>query len=363
MSTAQPTILGICSSQRYHGNTAILLNELLRPAREKGFAVEVLALGRFKIQPCTGCFACNNRELKCVLKDDLELIKEKIAAADAIALASPTYYLSVPSTLKTILDRTAAWALDAMAGQGKPRFGAAVTVAGGRPDWFPLARPLASAFLGLYQCQIVGNLTIGEIAFKGEILLSPSRLAAVHELGAALVGSLESGRLVRPTQQADPERLVCPNCLSDVFQLDNHRRILCPVCNLELLPSRNPFRPGVVTRGTNRFTAQGAREHLDQIGQKILVSTQLAGEIEQRAQRYFAMDELPQTDYPYPLERAGEQHGIIQWTPEAIQAFEQQCPPAFQSFVRKAIEKKAAQKNLDTITREVFLEIKKESGN
>jgi multimeric flavodoxin WrbA len=82
-------ILGIRASGRTNGNSFIILNELLRPAKERGFEISELNLAALNLKHCTGCFGCNNAELKCVIKDDLEQVKEQIAAADGIALVSP----------------------------------------------------------------------------------------------------------------------------------------------------------------------------------------------------------------------------------------------------------------------------------
>ncbi|NOY08105.1 MAG: flavodoxin family protein, partial [Spirochaetes bacterium] len=68
-------ILGIKVSGRIKSNTEIILNELLRPAKEKGYDIEIISLIRYNLKHCTGCFGCNNGELKCVIKDDLEIIK------------------------------------------------------------------------------------------------------------------------------------------------------------------------------------------------------------------------------------------------------------------------------------------------
>ena len=47
-------ILGICVSNRKNGNSSIILNELLRPAREAGHEIEILNLGALNILPCRG---------------------------------------------------------------------------------------------------------------------------------------------------------------------------------------------------------------------------------------------------------------------------------------------------------------------
>ncbi|MGD8447727.1 MAG: flavodoxin family protein [Bacillota bacterium] len=135
MTNVKKKVLGVCVSNRKNGNSSIILNELLRPAKAAGHEIEILNLGALKILPCKGCFACSS-SFKCILKDDLELIKAQIETADAIALASPCYYLSAPSPLKAIMDRLASWAINKTANNTPKKYGVAVSVAGGAPIEF-----------------------------------------------------------------------------------------------------------------------------------------------------------------------------------------------------------------------------------
>ncbi len=48
---------------------------------------------------------------------------------------------------------------------------------------------------------------------------------------------------------------------------------------------------------------------------------------------------------------------------DALESFNKMVPKAFQGFVKKAIEKKAKTKGKKVITKDVFFQIKKESGN
>lgn len=67
---------------------------------------EILNIGSMNINPCKGCFACWNKTPgKCVIRDDMNQILEKIIAADVIIWSFPLYYFNVPGGLKNLIDR------------------------------------------------------------------------------------------------------------------------------------------------------------------------------------------------------------------------------------------------------------------
>lgn len=285
-------VLGICVSSRKDGNSSIILNELLRPAREAGHETEILNLGALKILPCKGCYGCRSSHT-CVQKDDLEMIKAKIEMADAIALASPCYYLSAPSSLKAIMDRSAAWAISQAANISKKKYGAAVSVAGGAPIEFSLQRIFTSLFLGLFNCEITGQLTIGHSFKKGEVLLVPDKLKLVSELGKNLLLSLETDCCIKSGINECKDKLVCPNCLSDAFQIYPDGRLICPVCGGELKRADENYE----ITGFNRFSQEGAREHNSHIVNNAIGGMVADEEISQRLQAYWKSDVLPKKEY------------------------------------------------------------------
>jgi multimeric flavodoxin WrbA len=55
------------------------------------------------IRPCDGCDLCNPGE--CVIDDDMQPLYPKLAAANAILLASPVYWFTFSAQLKLCIDR------------------------------------------------------------------------------------------------------------------------------------------------------------------------------------------------------------------------------------------------------------------
>ena len=67
---------------------------------------ETLPLYKMNIQPCRGCFGCwKATPGKCVIRDDMAGVLEKILAADVIIWSFPLYYFGMPSGAKAALDR------------------------------------------------------------------------------------------------------------------------------------------------------------------------------------------------------------------------------------------------------------------
>ena len=97
-------ILAINGSRRKKGNTSVLLQSLLSPSVKAGVQTEIISLGDFHIEACTGCEGCCS-SWECVIKDDFAHIVEKIDEADGVILASPTYWYSVTSDMKRFIDR------------------------------------------------------------------------------------------------------------------------------------------------------------------------------------------------------------------------------------------------------------------
>jgi multimeric flavodoxin WrbA len=103
----QLKILAISCSPRSKGNTATILEEALRGAREQGAATELYSVSGKTIQPCDGCRACATTA-KCHIKDDMQGLYDAMVAADGIIFGTPIYYWGMTGQAKTVMDRTIA---------------------------------------------------------------------------------------------------------------------------------------------------------------------------------------------------------------------------------------------------------------
>lgn len=98
-------VLVIAGSPRKNGNSDILCNAFMDGAREAGHTAEKIYLRDLNLGGCMACYGC--RKLgRCVQKDDMEAVLDKMVAADVIVLATPVYFYSMSGQMKVFIDRT-----------------------------------------------------------------------------------------------------------------------------------------------------------------------------------------------------------------------------------------------------------------
>ncbi|MFW9932459.1 MAG: flavodoxin family protein [Candidatus Thorarchaeota archaeon] len=108
-------IVGICGSpKKANSNTRFLLQKALEAASgvlsdgdTKQATTLLLDISDFEIRHCTGCDSCV-RKKPCPESehDEMSKIEEKLLQADAIIIAAPSYFTSVPGVLKDFIDRS-----------------------------------------------------------------------------------------------------------------------------------------------------------------------------------------------------------------------------------------------------------------
>lgn len=99
-------ILAVMGSPRAKGNTARLLEHIQKSAPDF-CKVEIISLADYTIKGCTGCSCCqmDTEHFACVQKDDVNMLLQKIIAADAVLYGTPLYGHNYSGQLKTFLDR------------------------------------------------------------------------------------------------------------------------------------------------------------------------------------------------------------------------------------------------------------------
>lgn len=96
--------LCLYGSPKKGGNTDILLDELCEGIEEGGGKIEKVYLRRLLIYPCDSCSLCY-KEGKCHIRDDMDFLHAKFFESDLICLGAPVYFLSLPSIVKTMIER------------------------------------------------------------------------------------------------------------------------------------------------------------------------------------------------------------------------------------------------------------------
>lgn len=102
-------VLILEGSPRINGNSSLLCGEFEKGANDAGCETEKIHITRKKIAGCLGCDACKRNGGVCIQKDDMSEIREKMINADVIVLASPIYFYSMTSQMKSLIDRTYAF--------------------------------------------------------------------------------------------------------------------------------------------------------------------------------------------------------------------------------------------------------------
>lgn len=98
-------VLILSGSPRRGGNSDLLCDEFGRGAAEAGNAVEKISVRDKRIGFCRACYGCRETG-KCVIKDDMAEVLEKMHWADVIVMASPVYFYSIDAQMKALIDRT-----------------------------------------------------------------------------------------------------------------------------------------------------------------------------------------------------------------------------------------------------------------
>ena len=87
-------------------NTAAMAEAFRQGAEAAGHQVEVLHVGKMKINGCLACEFCHGKGAgKCIQKDDLEKIMPAYLESDMIVFASPIYYFAPTAQLEAAWQR------------------------------------------------------------------------------------------------------------------------------------------------------------------------------------------------------------------------------------------------------------------
>jgi multimeric flavodoxin WrbA len=188
-------ILALLGSPKVNGANSLAIDEVLRGAASGGdVEVKKIVLHKLKVAPCQSCDSCLHTG-RCYMRDDMELIYEKIMDMDAFIFAAPVYFNGMSAQAKVVVDRcqpfwSAKYVMkkDVFAGRRRPGIFIAT---GGQP---------------LYDGQFIGSLQVINLYFKmigvksiGNLILPdldarpltgrPDDLKQAFELGRQLIGN------------------------------------------------------------------------------------------------------------------------------------------------------------------------------
>lgn len=179
--------VAINGSPRKGGNTEILLTKVLETLQATGWDTELIQVGGKNIRGCLACYKCfEKKDMKCVREDDIfNGCMEKLLAADAIILGSPTYFTDVSAELKALIDRSGLVSL-ANGRAFRRKIGAAVVAvrrAGGTHVFDTINHMFLMSGM-IVPGSIYWNLGIGHD--KGDVLNDEEGLKNMQDLGETI---------------------------------------------------------------------------------------------------------------------------------------------------------------------------------
>lgn len=193
-----PLVLGIAGSPRRFGNSDRLLDAALEGAREAGAETRILVAAEAALRHCLGCNACSLTG-ECIQHDGGPAVYAAIDSADAIIVATPVYFASVPGVLKALIDRMQPyWARTYVLKLPRPaRRPGAILLArgGGDPYGFEHAEATVRSVLAVLDIDVLGVVRAAEVDGAGDLEAHPDLLGEARALGTEV--AQEAGQRLR----------------------------------------------------------------------------------------------------------------------------------------------------------------------
>jgi multimeric flavodoxin WrbA len=193
-----PHVLCIAGSPRRHGNSDQLLAALAKGVTDAGGTPLRMRAAEAGVRPCRGCNECSKTGT-CVIRDDMKAVYAAIDDADAIVIATPVYFATVPSVLKILYDRCQPyWARRYVLGEParKPKRPGALLVVGGGGDPFGTGCAVTptKSVMNVLGCSLDTVFECVGPDSAGDMKQHPEALERAREIGAELVASALSQR-------------------------------------------------------------------------------------------------------------------------------------------------------------------------
>lgn len=176
-------VIAFNGSPRKNGNTYDAIQLVFEELKKEGISTELIQLGGTNIRGCLACYKCfENKNKRCIQKDDLNSFIEKMIEANGIIIGSPTYFSNVSTEVKALIDRAG---LVGRANEGiyKRKVGAAVVSV--RRAGATHVYSSINFFFGINQMIIPGSnyWNIGVGRNPGEMLKDEESISTFKTLG------------------------------------------------------------------------------------------------------------------------------------------------------------------------------------
>jgi multimeric flavodoxin WrbA len=195
-------VLAFAGSPRRHGNSETMLDWVLGSmVEDKDVTIEKIVLSEANVHPCGGCNACEKLN-KCIQRDGMDAIHDKLLAADIIMLSSPIFCMGIASQPKALIDRAQVFRsrkyvlkLPIVPPERKgKRLGIFLASAGQNWDHvFDAAVPSVKCFFHVIEVKDadISYLMVNGVDEKGAVDKHPTARAVAAKLGKTVVTELK----------------------------------------------------------------------------------------------------------------------------------------------------------------------------
>ncbi|HOJ39691.1 MAG TPA: flavodoxin family protein [bacterium] len=185
-------LLALYGSPRPRGNSTILLDRFLEGASSQETEINRIYLSQLTISPCQACLPPETGRW-CRIDDGMTAVYEEVLAAEALVIASPIYFGSLPAQVKAMIDRFQCVWLARKRGElllpfdkKKPGFFLCVE-ASHRQDFFQNARAIVRNFFATTGFLYSGELFCRGLEKQGDVSSRKECLEQAYQAGVTLI--------------------------------------------------------------------------------------------------------------------------------------------------------------------------------
>ena len=263
----------------------ILVKEALLKAKEAGAEVKFISTVNMDIQHCKGCGACSagrdrGKQIKCIIKDDYEILEQAVLEADGIIVAAPVFAIAPVGQFKNFIDRFGpAHDRAALEAEQKKRIEAGtellderalrnkyvgyISVGGASTqNWVSLGLPSMHIFGFSVAMKVVGQIDAYDMGRTANPVLDENLIGRAGELGRRVAEAVG-----RPYSEVEwfGEEGTCPVCHNNLLTVNKTTTVECPVCGitgkLSIMGDELKVKISIEQQNRARNTYNGLLEH------------------------------------------------------------------------------------------------------
>jgi multimeric flavodoxin WrbA len=267
----------------------ILVKEALLKAKEAGAEVRFISTLNMDIQHCKGCGACSagrdrGKQIKCIIKDDYEILEQAVLEADGIIVAAPVFAIAPVGQLKNFIDRFGpAHDRAALEAEQKKRIEAGtellderalknkyvgyISVGGASTqNWVSLGLPSMHIFGFSLMMKNVGQIDAYDMGRTANPVFNENLMRKVGELGRRVAEAVG-----KPYEDVEwfGEEGTCPVCHNNLITVNKTTTVECPICGitgkLSIQGEELKVEFSKEQQNRARSTRNGLQEHFEEI--------------------------------------------------------------------------------------------------